>query len=106
MFHVRGERVIVDIDRWLVHRGLDESLSQPPRPLKLAGKVVAVASAPDWTYNVLLDDAPVTLPGGEEISVVQGLREDHLTAEPQPSSAACPPRVCRRAVPPGGWSAC
>ena len=81
MCYARGERVIADIDKWVVQRGLDESLSQPPRPLKLAGQVVAVASAPDWTYSVLLD-APVTLPGGEKISVVQGLREDHLTAEP------------------------
>ena len=78
MSYENGERVHADIGRWL----LDKGLRQQPEPLKLPGKVVKVASTPDWTYSVLLDDAPVILPGGERLTVVEGLREDQLTAEP------------------------
>ena len=76
MAHARGERVIVDIGRWLV----DSGVRQRVQPLKLPGKVFAVASAPDWTYSVLLD-IPVTL-DGVQISIVEGRRDDQLTAEP------------------------
>ena len=75
MVHARGERVTVDIDRWLV----DSGVRQHAELLKLPGKVVAVASAPDWTYSVLLD-IPVTVDGAQ-FSIVEGLREDQLTAE-------------------------
>ncbi len=84
MAHARGERVIVDIGRWLV----DSGVRQRAQPLKLPGKVFAVASAPDWTYSVLLD-IPVTL-GGKQISVVERLREDRLTALPGPPGGLPP----------------
>ena len=74
----RGTHVVADIGGWLAERGPIPWAE----PLKYPGKVVKVAFRPDWTYSVLLDNAPVTIPGGEQISVVEGLREDQLTAEP------------------------
>ena len=82
MFHARGERVIVDIGRWLV----DNGSRQRVEPLKLPGRVFAVASAPDWTYSVQLE-IPVTL-DGKQITIVEGLREERLTAWPDPPDAA------------------
>ena len=82
MFHARGERVLVDIGRWLVDKGSRQRVE----PLKLPGKVFAVASAPDWTYSVQLE-IPVTL-DGQQITIVEGLREERLTAWPEPPDAA------------------
>ena len=93
MPYMVGERVIADIGGWLVDRGLSE-----PEVLELPGKVAsrdavtglvpfppgAESRQPTinvWTYNVLLD-APITLPGGEQIIEIHGLRRDQLTAEP------------------------
>ena len=76
-----GARVCADVSRWIVD----------PRPggkvwrVVLPGVVVKVESTPDWTYSVQLDNAPVTLPGGEKLSLAEGLPEDHLTAGPCPS---------------------
>ncbi len=80
MPYERGQHVIADIGRWL---GWDEMFEETR--IILPGKVVKVASGPDWTYSVQLDNAPVIIPGGKELSLVEGLREDQLTAEPEPS---------------------
>ena len=84
MPYAAGDRVIADIGKWLV----DEGLRQKQLKLMLPGKVVTFASEPDWTYSVLLD-IPVTL-GGKQISIVERLREDRLTALPGPP-AGLPP---------------
>ena len=83
MAHASGERVIVDIGRWLV----DSGVRQRAQPLKLPGKVFAVASAPDWTYSVLLD-IPVTLDGVRSAS----LKVSEKTSS-QPSPRLPRPRV-------------
>ncbi len=60
MPYERGQHVIANIGRWLA---LDE-LFEGTR-ITLPGKVVRVASGPDWTYSVQLDNAPVIIPGGK-----------------------------------------
>ncbi len=84
MPYAAGDRVIADIGNWLV----DEGLRQQPQKLMLPGEVVTFASAPDWTYSVLLN-IPVTL-DGKQIRIVERLREDRLTALPGPP-AGLPP---------------
>ena len=75
-----GQHVIANIGGWL---GWDEMFEGTR--IKLPGKVVTEASGPDWTYSVQLDNAPVTIAGGKKLGLVEGLREDQLTAEPEPS---------------------
>lgn len=74
----RGQHVIANIGRWL---GWDEMFEGTR--IMLPGKVVKVASGPDWTYSVQLDNSPVTIAGGGKLGLVEGLREDQLTAEPE-----------------------
>ena len=75
-----GEHVCADVRKWLV----DPRPGGESHKLWYPGVVVKVESTPDWMYSVQLDNAPVTLPGGEQLNVVD-LPEDHLKAGPCPS---------------------
>ncbi len=81
MPYQRGQHVIANIGRWL---GWDEMFERAR--VMLPGKVVRVASGPDRTYSVQLDNAPVIIPGGKELTLVEGLQEDQLTAAPESPS--------------------